>query len=122
MEKADRGESGRVGFPATADWHSEIARNFCGEITRRIAMVNDQTINTAVLVARRAVVGPWVTGYGPTGKGHMRRTRVPRIRHMAKAPKVSLRFLTVCEYVTSGTFGHGRNARRKLRKLHRPTM
>jgi len=62
MKKAANAESGRVRFSKTADCRNVRERNVSGEITRRIAMVNDQTINTAALVARRAVVGPWVTG------------------------------------------------------------
>jgi hypothetical protein len=62
MKKAANAESGRVRFSKTADCGNETARDVSGELTRRIAMVNDHTINTAALVARRAVVGPWVTG------------------------------------------------------------
>jgi hypothetical protein len=62
MKKAANAESGRVRFSKTADCRDVTARDVCGEVTRRIAMVNDQTINTAALVARKAVVGPWVTG------------------------------------------------------------
>ena len=61
MKKAANAESGQVQFSKTADCRNEIARDVSGEITRRIAMVNDQTINTAALAARRVVVGPWVT-------------------------------------------------------------
>lgn len=60
MKIVANAESGRVLFSKTADCRN-VTRDLCGEITRRIAMVNDQTINTAALVARRAVVGPWVT-------------------------------------------------------------